>query len=267
LVDKIGSLNKVILVAKSPRLAFAKFLQYFYPIMPLNPEVSPLAHIAKTAIIGKNCCIEAGAVIGENVRVGEGSWIRANAVIGNNVVLGSRVIVGATAVITYALVGDDCVIEAGTKIGQYGFGYVMSPAGHTFVPQMGRVILQNKVEIGANCTIDRGALEDTIIGEGTKLNNLVHIAHACKIGKHCVITGQVGIAGSSELGDFVVMAGQSGVADHTKVGTASQIGAQAGVTSDLPPMSKVTGYPATPVTEFFRQVITLKNLTKKGNKS
>jgi len=169
-------------------------------------------------------------------------------------------------VVTYAIVGDDCVIEAGTKVGQYGFGYVMSPQGHTFVPQMGRVIIENKVEIGANCTIDRGALEDTILGEGTKLNDLVHIAHACKIGKHCVITGQAGIAGSSELGDFVVLAGQAGVVDHVKIGMASQVGAQSGVLSDLPPMSKVTGYPATPVTDFFRQVITLKNITKKGNK-
>lgn len=265
LATKAAALTKaVLIVTADPRLAFANFLKHFYPVVP-DAGIANTATVAKSAKIAAGVAIEAGAVIGENVEIGEGSWVRANAVIRNGVKIGKGTIIGSSCVISYSHIGSACVIGDGCIIGGPGFGYVMSAKGHTYVPQMGRVIIEDAVEMGSNCTIDRGALEDTIIGAGTKMDNLVHIAHACKIGKACVIVAQVGVAGSSELGDFVVLAGQAGVKDHLKIGAGSQVGAQAGVNNDLPPMSKVTGTPAVPIKEHYRQILTLRNLAKKGN--
>ena len=172
--------------------------------------------------------------------------------------------IGAGASVTHALLGDRVLIHAGVRIGQDGFGFAMGPRGHLKVPQVGRVIIQDDVEIGANTTIDRGALRDTIIGEGTKIDNLVQIGHNVIIGRHCVIVGQVGIAGSAELGDFVVMGGHSGVVGHVKVGSGAQIAGSAHVKDDLAPGARVAGTPAVPFKEFARGLAAVSRLARRG---
>ena len=177
--------------------------------------------------------IEPGAVVGAEARIGRGTRIAAGAVIGYRVTIGRDCYIGPLATVAHALVGDRVIIHSGVRIGQDGFGFAMGARGHLKVPQIGRVIIQDDVEIGANTTIDRGALKDTIIGEGTKIDNLVQIGHNVVIGRHCVIVAQVGISGSTELGDFVVMGGQSGTVGHIKIGTGAQIAGAAHPTKDV----------------------------------
>ena len=149
--------------------------------------------------------------------------------------------IGATVTVSHALIGDRVIIHPGVRIGQDGFGFAMGPQGHLKVPQIGRVIIQDDVEIGANSTIDRGANRDTVIGEGTKIDNLVQIAHNVVIGRHCVIVAQVGISGSTTLGDFVALGGQVGVTGHLRIGAGAQIAATSGVMSDVPPGARWGG--------------------------
>ena len=167
---------------------------------------------------------------------------------------------GRCVSVTHALVGNRVIIHAGVRIGQDGFGFAMGPGGHLKVPQIGRVIIQDDVEIGANSCIDRGALKDTVVGEGTKIDNLVQIGHNAVIGRHCVIVGQVGISGSAELGDFVVMGGQSGVVGHTKIGAGAQIAGAAHAKDDIPPGARVAGTPARPFRQFARELYALEQL-------
>ena len=163
--------------------------------------------------------VEPGAIVGREAQIGRGTTIAAGALIGYRVTIGRGSYVGPGRSVTHALIGDRVILHAGVRIGQDGFGFAMGPEGHLKVPQIGRVIIQDDVEIGANSCVDRGALKDTVIGEGTKIDNLVQIGHNVVIGRHCVIVGQVGISGSSELGDFVVMGGQSGIVGHIKIGS------------------------------------------------
>ena len=160
----------------------------------------------------------------------------------------------------HSLIGDRVILQAGCSIGQDGFGFAMSSDGHVKVPQIGRVIIQDDVEIGANTSIDRGALKDTIIGEGTKIDNLVQIGHNVIIGRHAVIVGQVGLSGSCELGDFVVMGGHSGVVGHVKVGAGSQIAGSSHVNEDVPPGSRMGGTPAVPFREWARQLASIRRM-------
>jgi UDP-3-O-[3-hydroxymyristoyl] glucosamine N-acyltransferase len=169
--------------------------------------------------------------------------------------------------VTHALIGDRVILHAGVRIGQDGFGFAMSAKGHLKVPQIGRVIIQDNVEIGANSCIDRGALKDTIIGEGTKIDNLVQIGHNVVIGRHCVIVAQVGISGSTELGDFVVMGGQSGAVGHIKIGSGAQIAGTAHPTHDVPAGAKMAGTPAVPFGDYGRQLAHLKRVTRRGGQS
>ena len=171
---------------------------------------------------------------------------------------------GPNAVVIHSLVGDRVVLHSGCSIGQDGFGFAMSGAGHIKVPQIGRVIIQDGVEIGSNTSIDRGALKDTIIGEGTKIDNLVQIGHNVIIGRHAVIVGQVGLSGSCELGDFVVMGGHSGVVGHIKVGAGVQIAGMAHVNEDIAPGMRVGGTPAVPFREWARQIAAIKRLGKRS---
>jgi UDP-3-O-[3-hydroxymyristoyl] glucosamine N-acyltransferase len=181
-------------------------------------------------------------------------------VVGYRCHVGRECFIGPNVSLAYTLVGDRVVIHAGASIGQDGFGFAMGAGGHLKVPQIGRVIIQDDVEIGANTAIDRGALKDTVIGEGSKIDNLVQIGHNVVIGRHCVIVGQVGIAGSVELGDFVVMGGHSGVVGHVKIGAGTQIAGSAHVKDDVPPGVRVAGTPAVPFREFARQVAYLKRI-------
>jgi UDP-3-O-[3-hydroxymyristoyl] glucosamine N-acyltransferase len=223
-----------------------------------DPPVHPSARLEE------GVRVEPGAVVGREAQVGRGSVIAAGAVIGYRVTIGRGCYVGPGASVIHALVGDRVILHAGVRIGQDGFGFAMGAQGHLKVPQIGRVIIQDDVEIGANSCVDRGALKDTIIGEGTKIDNLVQIGHNVVMGRHCVIVGQVGIAGSAELGDFVVMGGHSGVVGHIKVGSGAQIAGSAHVKDEVPPGARMAGTPAVPFKEFARQVAALKRLGQRG---
>jgi len=178
-------------------------------------------------------------------------------------VLGADVRVGANVSISHALIGARVRLYPGVRIGQDGFGFALDPARFIKVPQLGRVIIEDDVEVGANTTIDRGAVPDTIIGAGTMIDNLVQIGHNVQIGRGCVLVSQVGISGSTRLGDHVMIGGQAGLSGHLTIGSGARIGAQAGVMRDVAPGETVLGAPALPMREFFRQVAALQRLAKK----
>ncbi|WP_244500269.1 UDP-3-O-(3-hydroxymyristoyl)glucosamine N-acyltransferase [Methyloceanibacter superfactus] len=207
--------------------------------------------------------VEAAAVIGPEARIGRGTTIAAGTVIGYRVHVGRDCYIGPNATITHTLVGNRVTIHGGTAIGQDGFGFAMGSAGHLKVPQIGRVIIQDDVEIGANSTIDRGALRDTIVGEGTKIDNLVQIGHNVVIGRHCIIVSQTGISGSSELGDFVALGGQVGVVGHVKIGAGAQIAGSSNVRGHVPPGARWGGTPAKPIRLWFRELTVLRQLAER----
>ena len=255
------------LVTREPYRAFAATLARFYPdsgrpkIAEMGGEPGP---IHSTAVVEDAATIEPGAIVGREARIGRGTVVGSGAMIGYRVTVGRNCYIGPNAVLTHALIGDRVVIHAGVKVGQDGFGFAMGRSGHLKVPQIGRVIIQDDVEIGANTTVDRGGLKDTIIGEGTKIDNLVQIGHNVVIGRHCVIVGMVGISGSAELGDFVVVGGQAGIVGHIKIGSGAQIAGGSGVTHDLPPGGRYGGAPAKPLTQFAREIAALKRLAQRG---
>ena len=207
------------------------------------------------------------AVIGAKAEIGAGTYIGPNVAIGPEVRIGRESSIGAGASVIAALIGDRVIIHPGARIGQDGFGFAMGPRGHRKAPQIGRVIIQNDVEIGANTTIDRGANRDTIVGEGTKIDNLVQIGHNVVIGRHCVIVAQAGIAGSTVLEDFVALGGQAGVGGHLRLGAGAQLAAASATMHDIPPGEQWLGAPAVPAREAFRMHASLKQLAmRKGAK-
>lgn len=265
----------VALETAQPYRAYAKALAMFYPEAG-TPRAGWDAradgggggvHVHPTAKLEQNVIVEPGAVIGESAQIGEGTRIAAGAVIGYRCAIGRDCYIGPRAVITHALIGNNVIIHAGVAIGQDGFGFAMGREGHLKVRQIGRVIIQDWVEIGANSAIDRGALRDTIIGEGTKIDNLVQIGHNVIIGRHCVLVGMVGIAGSTVLEDFVVMGGQSGTVGHITVGAGAQIAGRSGVAENVPRGARWGGAPAKPLRVWAREVALLKRLgeTVSGN--
>ncbi len=218
----------VALVTGHPYRDFALVLARLYPqamrvgtLFGLN-GISPGASVHPEARLEPEVIVDPGAVIGPKAEIGSGSIVGANVVIGPNVKIGRGSSIGPGVHIANALIGDRVNIHAGAAIGQDGFGFVIGPANHTKVPQVGRVIIQDDVEIGANTTIDRGTLRDTVIGEGTKIDNLVQIAHNVRIGRHCIIAAQAGISGSTQLGDFVGVGAEPGLAGHLDVGAGAQ---------------------------------------------
>ncbi len=259
----------VPLIVADPYRAFAKFVGALYPDS-LRPGsffggsgVSPMSFVHPEARLEPGVIVDPGAVIGPRAAIGSGAVIGPHAVIGPDVRIGRDCTVGAGATVQHALIGDRVILHPGVRIGQDGFGFAMSPKGHLKAPQIGRVIIQNDVEIGANTTVDRGANRDTVIGEGTKIDNLVQIAHNVTIGRHCVIVSQVGIAGSTSLADFAVLGGQVGLAGHLKIGMGAQIAAQSGVMTDVPPGQKWGGSPAVPMREWLKSIVLLQKLGKK----
>jgi UDP-3-O-[3-hydroxymyristoyl] glucosamine N-acyltransferase len=256
-----------LLLTPNPRLAFAQVGHLFYPPDKLVEGVQPLTPVHPTATVGAGTQISSGAVIGAGAKIGNRCLIGSNVVIGHGVTLGDDCVIGANCVINYAIIGARVTFAPNVTIGSAGFSFVPSGKGLLRVPQLGRVVIEDDVEFGANCAIDRGAIGDTVIGNGTMFDNLVHIAHNVKIGHHCLIAGQVGIAGSSVIGPFVMMGGQVGVSDHLTIGAGARLAAKAGVTRDVAPGETVGGYPAMPVREWHKQVIALKKLAarKKGD--
>ena len=266
MADRVPKGTAALLV-DIPYRAFAQALTLFYPDA-LTPKAAlgnvgdPPVH--PSARLEADVRIEPGAIVGPEARIGSGTTIAAGAVVGYRVTIGRGCYIGPGASVTHALVGDRVILHAGVRVGQDGFGFAMGPQGHLKVPQVGRVIIQNDVEIGANSCVDRGALSDTVIGEGTKIDNLVQIAHNVVIGRHCVIVAMVGLAGSCELGDFVVMGGQSGVIGHLKVGSGVQVAGWSHLTHDVPPGLRMGGTPAVPMMEYAWQIAALKRLGKRG---
>jgi UDP-3-O-[3-hydroxymyristoyl] glucosamine N-acyltransferase len=264
--------STTVLVVRAPQVAFVACLLCFFPSAAHPSPVAGFSNneqllVHPTARIEPGVRIEPGAVIGAGAEIGEGSVILSNAVIGYNVRIGRHCAIGASAVVQHALLGDRVIIHPGARVGQDGFGYVMRAEGHLKVPQIGRVVIQNDVEIGANTCIDRGALADTIIGEGTKIDNLVQIAHNCVIGRHCVIAGGTGLSGSVVLGDYVALGGAVGVADHRRIGSGARIAAHAGIMHDVPAGETWMGVPAKPIKQAMREIASLTKMVQKASSS
>jgi UDP-3-O-[3-hydroxymyristoyl] glucosamine N-acyltransferase len=258
----------VCLVTPEPYRSFAKVLALFYPDAGTpktarEQAADRLSPIHPSARLEQGVVVEPGAVIGGEAEIGRGTTIAAGTVIGYRVHIGRDSFIGPNVTVTHALVGNRVIIHAGASIGQDGFGFAMGKAGHLKVPQIGRVIIQDDVEIGANTTVDRGALRDTIIGEGTKIDNLVQIGHNVVIGRHCIIVAQTGISGSSELGDFVALGGQVGVVGHVKIGAGAQIAASSNVRGNVPPGVRWGGTPAKPARLWFRELTVLRRLAER----
>jgi UDP-3-O-[3-hydroxymyristoyl] glucosamine N-acyltransferase len=234
----------------------------FYPLPPIAPGVHPSAVVAPRAKLASSAEIGPLAVIGANAEIGERCRIGPLAVIGEGVVLGTDCRIGAHVSLSHALLGDRVVVYPGARIGQDGFGLAPTGQAYLSIPQLGRVILEDDVEIGANSTVDRGSLQDTRIGAGSRLDNLVQIGHNVRLGRGCVIVSQAGISGSTILEDHVMVAGQAGLTGHLRIGRRARIGAQAGVMADVPEGADVVGSPAQPAREFFRHIAVLRRLVK-----
>lgn len=257
------------LLCDDPYRAMARIAQLFYPqaakARPMPGDLNDGHMVHPTAKIGADVTLAPNAIIGPLAEIGDGCCIGAGALIGHGVVLGRDCTIGANATIAYALLGDRVIIHSGAAIGVDGFGFAPG-ASHVKIPQLGRVILQADVDIGANCAIDRGALGDTVIGEGSKLDNLCHIAHNVQIGRHCFLTALCAVAGSSTLGDYVQMGGQSAVSGHVSVGNHCVIAANASVLASFGDNMELAGVPARPRADLYRDLAFLSRLRKKSEK-
>ncbi|OJW53452.1 MAG: UDP-3-O-(3-hydroxymyristoyl)glucosamine N-acyltransferase [Alphaproteobacteria bacterium 41-28] len=268
MVEKAPS-HLALLIAKFPYRSYALIANAFYPKEKKEGEIAPTAVIHPTAKLGKGVVIGPMAVIGARVELGDYVEVGPLSVIGEGVVVEENTVIGDHVSLSHALVGKYVHIKPGARVGQSGFGFFMDSGdmgGHVPVPQLGRVIIHDYVEIGANTTVDRGSGADTVIGLGTRIDNLVQVAHNVHFGKGCVMVAQSGIAGSTKFGDYVAAGGQAGFADHLKIGTGARIGAQCGIMRNVEPREVLAGSPAMPLKEHYRQVAVLKRLAEENRK-
>lgn len=252
-------------VTDSPYRAFAMTALALYPTIEHDLFPSQMDD-PSTYTLGDNVLRASGVVIMPGAKIGSGTKLGPNCVIGPGVEIGANCRIGANVTISHTLMGNRVNVYPGACIGQAGFGFAMDERGHITVPQLGRVIIEDAVEIGSNTTVDRGTLEDTFIGQGTRIDNLVQIAHGVRLGRNCVIVAQVGISGSTTLGDFVIAAGQAGLVGHLNIGDGARIAAQAGVLRDVPKGEAIAGTPAVPVKQWHRQTVALSKLIKQNGK-
>ncbi|MBA4209351.1 MAG: UDP-3-O-(3-hydroxymyristoyl)glucosamine N-acyltransferase [Parvibaculum sp.] len=267
----------MLLVTEQPYRAFALAAQLFHPDATSGADtfgepgmVHPRACVHETAKLGENVTIEPGATIGAHAEIGRNTIIGCNTSIGKGCTVGKDCFIAPNVTVSHAHIGDRVILHPGVRIGQDGFGFAVGYPKHEKVPQLGRVIIQDDVEIGANTTVDRGAGPDTVIGEGTKIDNLVQIGHNVETGRGCIIVAQTGVSGSAKLGDFVVLAAQVGVTGHLTINSGAQIAARGAVVHDVPPGQQYGGVPARPVAEWRREVVALRKMgrrPKAGTKS
>jgi UDP-3-O-[3-hydroxymyristoyl] glucosamine N-acyltransferase len=258
--------NTVAIVCEDPYGVFIDILNIIYPddtrrIVAAAAKASPESYRLEEDVI-----LGAGVVIGPGAEIGSGTVIGANTVIGAGVAIGRDCVIGAGCVVECAYIGNEVVLQSGVVIGSEGFGFQLKPERHKKIPQLGRVIVQDRVALGANTTIDRGTLSDTVIGEGTKIDNLVQVGHNCRIGRNCVISGMCGLSGSTVLEDGVVMGGGAGTAGHLTVGRGTLVLARSGVSHSFPAGSNIAGAPAQDVKLWKREIVATRRLAK-GDKS
>lgn len=245
------------LITGQPQAAYARAAARLHRPRRRSPDDPP---VHPTAELEEGVQLHCGAVVGAGARIGRGTEVGPNAVIGPGVAIGRDCRIGAVAVIGFALIGDGVRIMAGVVIGEAGFGVAVGASGVLDVPQLGRVIVQDNVTIGASTCVDRGAWDDTVIGENSKIDNLVQIAHNVRLGRNCVLAGHVGLSGSVTVGDGAMFGGRAGIADHLTIGAGAQIAAAAGVMHDVPAGERWAGAPAKPIRKFMRETAWLARM-------
>ncbi len=251
------------IVVANPYFAMARVVTKWFAGRPVPSGLSPLASIAASARLGRDVAIGAFTVVGENVTIGDNAKIYPNVTIEPDCTIGDDTIVYPQVSIYYrSKIGKRCILHSGVVVGGDGYGFATEGGRHHKIPQIGIVRIEDDVEIGAGTTVDRAALGETVIGEGTKIDNLVQIGHNVKVGKHCLLVSQAGISGSTELGDYVVMAGQTGASGHLRIGSGAQIAAKSAVFNDVPENTKLRGVPAIPWREFSRREIWLGRIAE-----
>lgn len=268
--EKNAPRDLAVLRAPEPYRAFVAITRELFP-EALRPSslfdakgVAPGSLVHASARLENGVVVDPGAVVGPRAEIGAGTVIGPNAVVGPKVRIGRDCSIGAGVTLMNCLIGDHVIIHPGCHVGQDGFGYVFDKGAHMKVPQIGRVIIQDRVELGAGTTIDRGAIRDTLIGEGTKIDNLVQIGHNVVIGRHCIIVSQSALAGSVHLQDYVVIGGRVSVNNHVTIGEGAQIAATSNVNSDVPPGAKWGGTPAKPVKLWMREILLLERMAREG---
>jgi len=264
IVEEKKFLNeKMGIVVQNSQFAMAKTLKLFNPVLKENPTIHSMAYISDYAKIGKKVSIRPGACIEKGVKIGDGCKVGSNTFIGENTILGNNCDLKANVSVYYNTnIGANVIIHSGTTIGSDGFGFVTIEGSHEKIPQTGNVVIKNDVEIGSNCSVDRGTIGNTIIGEMTKIDNLVHIAHNVKIGKGCLITAGFAVAGSTEIGDFCTFAGQVGIAPHLKIGNKSIVASKSGVTKSLKGKKVYAGFPARDIKDHNRRQALINEIEK-----